>query len=319
VEYIFAQLVESQVEIFTALKEGSVEGLISQDLFTREPQCAEPLLNQMLLALDYLDYNGILHRDVKPANVLYTSQPACQYIYQLTDFGLCNARDNARTYTGSPMFMAPEVLRNQGTRQTSKVDVWSLLVTLVYAMDTAGYRKKPLHTTEQKITAVHEATQTPEFRPIKTMAIVDPEQRASAAQMIVKLYRGKGLTTPDTQVFIGSHSANPPSTNTPREAAVKRPVPGSATNIRPKLMTAARNPITGIQVRPGTSPYAVDPHFPKTNLVRGAGIQQQRKPPKYRTADLKTRFQERIAQTATRHIFNNRDETIMPGTFPNED
>jgi serine/threonine protein kinase len=54
----------------------------------------------------------------------------------------------AREYAGSRPFMAPEVLRKQRVRQTSKVDVWSLFAILGYAIDAAEYRKTPVRTIE---------------------------------------------------------------------------------------------------------------------------------------------------------------------------
>lgn len=196
-EYISAQgWTEEDFEIFTKLKEGSVQDLISQDLFTRDPSSVDPLLHQMLQALDYLAYNDMIHRDVKPENILYTSLPHGGYTFQLTDFGLCNVVSDAHTYAGTPVYMAPEVLCNLRIKQTPKVDVWSLFVTIIYAMNAGGYRDKPLHTDEEKIKAVLEAANDELLQPIRLMAMVNPDRRASAAKMLNDVFHGKGLTTP---------------------------------------------------------------------------------------------------------------------------
>lgn len=92
--------------------------------------------------------------------------------------------------------MAPELDRNQNTLQSPEMDIWSLFVTLTYELDVGGFRKKPLHSLDLRIQAVQEAAQEPEFEPLCAMAIVDVEQRASAADMLDKLYAGKGRTTP---------------------------------------------------------------------------------------------------------------------------
>lgn len=77
---------------------------------------------------------GIIHRDVKPANLMLTRQGRCK----VTDFGLVRLDDPndpfdfTRKAVGSPAFMAPEVILNR--RQTSAVDVYSLGGTLFYAL-----------------------------------------------------------------------------------------------------------------------------------------------------------------------------------------
>jgi serine/threonine protein kinase len=86
----------------------------------------------MLQAFDCLAWKGIVHRDEKPENILYVSQPSGQYQFQLRDFGLCNRVVNAATFAGTRLYMAPKMFRKGG--QTSKLDVWSLFVTMLWTL-----------------------------------------------------------------------------------------------------------------------------------------------------------------------------------------
>jgi serine/threonine protein kinase len=103
---------------------------------------------------------GVLHRDVKPANVMMADGRAV-----LTDFGIATVdEDPALTSTGmlvgSPAFMAPE--RARGERPTPASDLWSLGATLFAAVegDAPFRRDGQLPTlsallTEQAPPAVH--------------------------------------------------------------------------------------------------------------------------------------------------------------------
>jgi serine/threonine protein kinase len=77
------------VDIFMGLKEGTLESFVNSRGGLLGP-LAECVFPHMLRALDFLACNGIVHRDVKPANILYITMLGGQYQFQLGDFGLCN-------------------------------------------------------------------------------------------------------------------------------------------------------------------------------------------------------------------------------------
>ncbi len=206
-------------------------------------ETAKVLLHQMLKALDYLACNRYIHRDVKPANILYTIIPGEGYVFQLADFGVCNFIDGATTCVGTRIFMAPEVLQNKLTQQTPKVDVWSLFVTLAVALDVAGYRRKMDLTYQECIDAAAEAAATPHFVDLKDMAAIEVQQRASAAQMLVKFYNGQGLTTPISLVLELStlkSSTEPMNINATASACTTGFTPSDVNPPHPPIVSMAR-------------------------------------------------------------------------------
>jgi class 3 adenylate cyclase len=79
------------------------------------------------VGLDYLHQQQVIHRDIKPENVLLNQEGVCK----LADFGtavhLSRSYQNSATITGTPHYMAPEMLRGLVGKEG---DVWALGVTL---------------------------------------------------------------------------------------------------------------------------------------------------------------------------------------------
>ena len=156
---------------------------------------ANAVLPHMLQALDHIASQGIIHRDVKPENILYVTQPDGQYWFQLGDFGLCGRCVDAAPVAGSRLYMAPEMF--VGGVQTSKVGVWSLFVTMMWTLDTEDFRQKSnrFMTNEGVRQAVASATSNATLVSwLWEMAVVKSEDRASAAQMLRKFCSGNGLS-----------------------------------------------------------------------------------------------------------------------------
>ena len=69
------------------------------------------ILARVADALAYAHSNNVVHRDVKPANVMY--EPASDQV-KVTDFGIARITDSSRTKTGmvlgTPSYMSPEQL-----------------------------------------------------------------------------------------------------------------------------------------------------------------------------------------------------------------
>lgn len=105
---------------------GTLENLLAKEKKLTE-QRALLIFKQLLDAFQILNKYNIMHRDMKPDNIFFHNG-----VIKLGDFGFCknlgSAEDMAKTMLGSPIYMAPEVLK--GEIYSIKADIWSLGVVL---------------------------------------------------------------------------------------------------------------------------------------------------------------------------------------------
>ncbi|QSP96518.1 protein kinase [Marinobacter salinisoli] len=87
------------------------------------------LVARVAEALAYAHSQKIVHRDIKPGNIIYNPDTGG---IKITDFGIAKISDDSRTRTGSvmgsPLYMSPEQLKGQ--KVTGSSDIYSLGVTL---------------------------------------------------------------------------------------------------------------------------------------------------------------------------------------------
>jgi eukaryotic-like serine/threonine-protein kinase len=118
------------------------------DRGTLSPQEAAQIGEQVATALTAAHAAGIVHRDVKPGNILIDDTGQVK----ITDFGISRAADDgtmtqssAGMLAGTPAYLAPEVARGQDPTRAS--DVFSLGATLYHAVEGQppyGFKDNPL-------------------------------------------------------------------------------------------------------------------------------------------------------------------------------
>ncbi|CAF2216154.1 unnamed protein product [Brassica rapa] len=113
--------------VVTEFAQGELFEVLEDDKCLPEEQ-VQAIAKQLVKALHYLHSNRIIHRDMKPQNILIGPGS----VVKLCDFGFARAMSAntvvLRSIKGTPLYMAPELVREQPYNHTA--DLWSLGVIL---------------------------------------------------------------------------------------------------------------------------------------------------------------------------------------------
>jgi serine/threonine protein kinase len=182
-----------------------VEGPTLKEIMQQGKQLPYEQISEMVAqvaeALDYAHSKGIIHRDVKPANILLCADDRAK----ITDFGIAKIASVVSNLTttgqfiGTPNYMAPEQVK--GAVVDGRSDLFSLGIVLYEVLT----RRKPfggdsLTTISYKI--VHEA-----FTPLREIDPAIPEkfdaivQRCLSKDPADRYQRGRELAAALRQVF----------------------------------------------------------------------------------------------------------------------
>jgi serine/threonine protein kinase len=239
-----------------------------------EPERAARLVAQVGSALDAAHAHGLVHRDVKPANVLMGGE---DHVY-LTDFGLSKrvAADSEATRTGMVLgtldYVAPEQIRGQDVGPFT--DVYSLGCMAVHLL--TGQVAYPIETEEGKLWAHFSeppplpSARVPElgkrFDALVTRALAKrPEDRfATAGELGAAMLAAAGTTAP--------------ARRGPGRATVK-----PSSQQRDLLATAATEPfnvvLLALLLIAGALLDALPLMIPLALIVYGAGIARSMRDP----------------------------------------
>ncbi|ATE56738.1 serine/threonine-protein kinase [Actinosynnema pretiosum] len=154
---------------------------------------------QALSALETAHQAGIVHRDVKPGNLMITPNGRVK----LADFGIAQAVDDPRLTTsgsliGSPAYMAPE--RIHGHEAAPAADLWSLGATLCFAVEGVNpYERSTTASTlhaimsePPRLTRAHGALGAV----VTGLLMTDPAARLTGPQARAMLERAAAQPTP---------------------------------------------------------------------------------------------------------------------------
>jgi DNA-binding beta-propeller fold protein YncE/tRNA A-37 threonylcarbamoyl transferase component Bud32 len=218
-----------------------------------DPDRAVSIVEQVAAALDAAHSGGLVHRDVKPANVMLTTTLGQEHAY-LMDFGLTKktASDTQLTRTGhfvgTPDYMPPEQIR--GERADARSDVYALGCMLFHALTG-----RPPYERESEVAKMYAHLHDPPppvaapgapagLDPVIARALAkDPEERYPSAGDLGRAARaafsGAVPSQPERSLATGLAA---PTVSAPAERVAATPTPPLPPPVTPAPTAASPTP-----------------------------------------------------------------------------
>jgi serine/threonine protein kinase len=191
VRYLHADRNEQELSIFMEYMSGGSVGSLLKKFEVFSESMVKVYMRQALSGVAYLHSKNIVHRDIKADNILLHSDGTAK----LSDFGTSrefSESANLLTVTGTPWFMAPEVVKGVG--HGAPADIWSIGCTIIHL----SRGMPPFDEYQSPVTAMYNIALHPEkvfeYVPASASASLrsvlacclceQPEKRWTAAQLL---------------------------------------------------------------------------------------------------------------------------------------